>query len=175
MVIKMKTLNVNLIYSVLLTLCFQLDLMSNEELTKLISIDSKTKSIENIEDYIDPLKGVTYNFEKRVNKFNKDLKNQNLTNELTLQPGEYIQIRGIDNRLLLFDGSILIKFNAFPDLENFATSNELDFVSNLSDISVGVFKINNLSELQFKLDAIKEDDNVLSINLNTIDPSLRPQ
>ena len=175
MVIKMKTLKINLIYSVLLTLCFQLDLMSDEELAKLISIDSKIKSIESIEDFIDPLEGVTFNFDKRVNKFNKELINQNLANKLIIQPGEYIQIKGIDNRLLLFDGSILIKFNTFPNLENFSISNELEFVSNLSDINVGVFKINNLSELQLKIDSIKEDDNVLSIHLNTIDPSLLPE
>ena len=171
----MKTLKINLIYSVLLTLCFQLDLMSDEELAKLISIDSKIKSIESIEDFIDPLEGVTFNFDKRVNKFNKELINQNLANKLIIQPGEYIQIKGIDNRLLLFDGSILIKFNTFPNLENFSISNELEFVSNLSDINVGVFKINNLSELQLKIDSIKEDDNVLSIHLNTIDPSLLPE
>jgi hypothetical protein len=175
MVIKIKTVKVNLIFSALIILCFQLDLVSDDELAKLIPIDSRNKPIVSIEDFIDPLEGVTFNFDKRVNKFNKELINQNLANKLIIQPGEYIQIKGIDNRLLLFDGSILIKFNTFPNLENFAVSNKLDFVSNLSDISVGVFKINNLSELQFKLDAIKEDDNVLSIHLNTIDPSLRPE
>ena len=175
MVIKMKTLNVNLIYSVLLTLCFQLDLMSDEELAKLISIDSKIKSIESIEDSIDPLKGVSFNLDKRVNKLNKKLTNQNVNNELILQPGEYIQIKGIDNRILLFDGSFLIKFNTFPNLQNFAISNELEFVSNLSDISVGVFKVKNISELQLKIDSIKDDDNVISIQLNTIDPNLQPE
>ena len=175
MVIKMKTLNVNLIYSVLLTLCFQLDLMSDEELAKLISIDSKIKSIESIEDSVDPLQGVSFNLDKRVNKLNKKLTNQNVNNELILQPGEFIQIKGIDNRILLFDGSFLIKFNTFPNLQNFAISNELEFVSNLSDISVGVFKVKNISELQLKIDSIKDDDNIISIQLNTIDPNLQPE
>ena len=175
MVIKIKTLKVNLIFSVLITLCFQLDLMSDEELAKLITIDSKIKSIENIEDFTDPLKGVSFNLDKRVNKLNKKLTNQNVNNELILQPGEYIQIKGIDNRILLFDGSILIKFNTFPNLQNFAVSNELELVSNLSDISVGVFKVKNISELQSKVELIREDDNVLSIALNTIDPALQPE
>lgn len=175
MVIKIKTLKVNLMFSALITLCFQLDLTSDEELAKLIIIDSKIKSIESIEDSIDPLKGVSFNLDKRVNKLNKKLTNQNVDNELTLQPGEYIQIKGIDNRILLFDGSFLIKFNTFPNLQNFAISNELEFVSNLSDISVGVFKVKNISELQFKIDSIKDDDNIISIQLNTIDPNLQSQ
>ena len=171
----MKTLKVKLIYSALLSLCFQLNLNADEILAKPLTVYSKVQPIESIENSINPLKGVTFNFDKRVNKFNKDLKNQNLTNELTLQPGEYIRIKGIDNRLLLFDGSLLIKFDTFPDLQNFALSNELELVSNLSDISVGVFKVKNISELQSKVDFIKEDDNVLSITLNTIDPSLKPE
>ena len=175
MVIKLKTVKFNLIFTALLTFCFQLDLMSDEELAKLIRIDSKIKSIESIEDFIDPLKGVSFNLDKRVNKLNKELANKNLANKLILQPGEYIQIKGIDNRLLLFDGSFFIKFNEFPNLQNFAISNELEFVSNLSDISVGVFKVKNISELQLKIDSIKDDDNVISIQLNTIDPNLQPE
>ena len=174
MVIKIKTAKVNLIFSALITLCFQANLISDEELARLIP-DSKTKPIESIEDFTDPLKGVSFNFDKRVNKLNKKLTNQNVNNELILQPGEYIQIKGIDNRILLFDGSFLIKFNTFPNLQNFAISNELEFVSNLSDISVGVFKVKNISELQLKIDSIKDDDNVISIQLNTIDPNLQPQ
>ena len=174
MVIKIKTAKVNLIFSALITLCFQANLMSDEELARLIP-DSKTKPIESIEDFTDPLKGVSFNFDKRVNKLNKKLTNQNVNNELILQPGEYIQIKGIDNRILLFDGSFLIKFNTFPNLQNFAISNELEFVSNLSDISVGVFKVKNISELQLKIDSIKDDDNIISIQLNTIDPNLQPE
>ena len=175
MVIKMKTLKVKLIYSALLTLCFQLSLNADELLAKPLIVNSKAQPIESIEDFIDPLKGVSFNLDKRVNKLNKKLTNQNVNNELILQPGQYIQIKGIDNRILLFDGSFLIKFNTFPNLQNFAISNELEFVSNLSDISVGVFKVKNISELQLKIDSIKDDDNIISIQLNTIDPNLQPE
>lgn len=175
MVIKMKTLKGKLIFSALLTFCFQLNLNADELLAKPLTVNSKVKSIESIENSISPLKGVSINLDKKVNKFNKELANKNLNNELILQPGEYIRIKGIDNRLLLFDGSLLIKFDTFPDLQNFALSNELELVSNLSDISVGVFKVKNISALQSKVDFIKENDNVLSITLNTIDPSLKPE
>ena len=174
MVIKIKTLRVNLIFCTLTALCLQLDLVSDEPLTsiKLLSIDSK---FETIGDSKDPLKGVTFNFNKRVNKINKELASENIANELILQPGEYIQIKGIDNRLLLFDGSFLIKFNTFPNLQNFAISNELELVNNLSDMSVGVFKVKNISELQLKINSLKDNENIISITLNTIDPSLKAE
>jgi hypothetical protein len=174
MVIKIKTLKVNLIFSTLMVLCFQLDLISDEPLTsiKLITIDSK---FETIGDSKDPLKGISFNLNKRVNKSNKELISLNLANELILQPGEYIQIKGIDNRLLLFDGSFLVKFNIFPNLQDFATSNELEFVSNLSDMNVGVFKVKNISELQLKINSLKDNENISSMTLNTIDPSLKAE
>ena len=175
MVIKMKTLKGKLIFSALLTFCFQLNLNADELLAPPLTVNLKVQPIESIENSINPLKGVSINLDKRVNKFNKELANRNSNNELILKPGEYIRIKGIDNRLLLFDGSLLIKFDTFPDLQNFALSNELELVSNLSDISVGVFKVKNISELQSKVDFIKENDNVLSITLNTIDPSLKPE
>ena len=118
MVIKMKTLKVKLIYSALLTLCFQLSLNADELLAKPLIVNSKAQPIESIEDFIDPLKGVSFNLDKRVNKLNKKLTNQNVNNELILQPGQYIQIKGIDNRILLFDGSVsnsaLIFLAPFP-------------------------------------------------------------
>ena len=175
MVIKLKTVKFNLIFTALLTFCFQLDLMSDEELAKLIRIDSKIKSIESIEDFMDPLKGVSFNLDKRFDKSNKQLAKLDLNNELILQPGEYIQIKGIDNRSLLFDGSFLVKFSTFPNLQSFAFANGLEFVSNLSDINIGVFKVENISELQLKIDSFKDDDNVISIYLNTIDPNLQPE
>ena len=174
MVIKIKTAKVNLIFIALITLCFQADLMSDEELAKLIP-DSKTKPIESLEDFMNPLKGVSFNLDKRFDKSNKQLAKLDLNNELILQPGEYIQIKGIDNRLLLFDGSFLVKFSTFPNLQSFAFANGLEFVSNLSDINIGVFKVENISELQLKIDSIKDDDNVISIYLNTIDPNLQPE
>jgi len=174
MVIKIKTAKVNLIFSALITLCFQADLMSDEELAKLIP-DSKTKPIESLEDFKNPLKGVSFNLDKKFDKSNKQLAILDLNNELILQPGEYIQIKGIDNRSLLFDGSFLVKFSTFPNLQSFAFANELEFVSNLSDINIGVFKVKNISELQLKINALMVDDNVKSIHLNTIDPNLQPE
>ncbi len=40
---------------------------------------------------------------------------------------------------------------------------------------MGIFKIKNLLELQLKVDSLKNDTNILSIELSTINPSLGPQ
>ena len=94
-------------------------------------------------------------------------------NEFILSTDEYIQIRGVDNRKLLADGSILIQFKVFPNLENYALSNDIELVSNLSDINIGVFKIKNILELKLKIDLLRSDNNIINIDLNTIDPTLK--
>jgi hypothetical protein len=92
-----------------------------------------------------------------------------------LGPNEFIKIKGVDSREKLFDGSIIIEFAQLPDLERFADTNEVLFVSNLSDINRGVFKVINLYELEEKLKKLKLDSNILSIELDTIDPSITNQ
>lgn len=127
-------------------------------------------------DQLDPLDGIQLNFNKIVNKFNKEIPRESLDGELLfLNKGEYIQLKGIDNRILLFDGSFRIQFRKTPNLSDYASSNGLQFVESLSDINIGVFKTNNLSELSLIAPLLKNDDNVISISLNTVDPSLKNQ
>ncbi|WP_287439811.1 hypothetical protein [Reinekea sp.] len=94
---------------------------------------------------------------------------------LVLEPREYIEIKGSDNRTKLFDGTIIIKFNEMPDLTSFAATNNLLFVTDLSKISRGVFKVSNLYELEDKIRDLKSDKNILNIDLDTIDPSIKNQ
>ncbi|WP_287421202.1 hypothetical protein, partial [Reinekea sp.] len=75
----------------------------------------------------------------------------------------------------LFDGTIIIKFNEMPELTSFAATNNLLFVTDLSKISRGVFKVSNLYELEDKIRDLKSDKNILSIDLDTIDPSIKNQ
>ena len=92
-----------------------------------------------------------------------------------LGPNEFIKLKGVDSREKLFDGSIIIEFAQLPDLERFADTNEVLFVSDLSDINRGVFKVIDLYELEEKLRKLKLDSNILSIELDTIDPSITNQ
>tara|TARA_B100000787_G_C16145411_1_gene273993 strand:+ start:423 stop:986 length:564 start_codon:yes stop_codon:yes gene_type:complete len=133
----------------------------------------------------EPLKGIDIPYNKIFKYQNnrtteiqrKDLQQlqsspQNLKKTLSLKPNEFIKIRGVDNREKLFDGSIIIEFDQLPDLDSFADTNEILFVSDLSDINRGVFKVINLYELEDKISKFKLDSNILSIELDTIDPSI---
>ena len=93
---------------------------------------------------------------------------------LSLESDEFVYIKGADNIKRLFNGSIIIKFNQLPNFNNFAIANEMSFVADLSDISRGIFKINNLYELEEKIKNLKLDNNILAIELDTIDLSTEP-
>jgi hypothetical protein len=148
------------------------------------------KSIENImpsEKMItkNPLKGVGFDLTKIVNISDKVIgisdsifkQGPILPEEsgLILKPGEYIQIRGDDRRLLLFNGSFIVHFKVLPDLEGYAVANQLEYVTSLSDINMGVFKVSNLIDLESKLNSLQGDNNIISIDLDTIDPSIKPR
>tara|TARA_B100000963_G_scaffold323911_1_gene309042 strand:+ start:773 stop:1333 length:561 start_codon:yes stop_codon:yes gene_type:complete len=134
----------------------------------------------------DPLFGFQLDFTQKYNSDNEiiyrsDMKegeslifDQNLSNGI-LRPGEYIQIKDSRNKPFLFDGSFIIEFNEMPDLENFAVMNNITFVTSLSDISMGVFKPKNLSELDSKIQNFKFDENIISVGLDLIDPSIKPE
>ena len=92
--------------------------------------------------------------------------------QLVLNDNEYITIKGIDNREKLFNGSIIIEFNILPSFDVFAFGNDLIFISDLSDINRGVFKIQNLNALQEKINNLQKDSNILSIELDALDPSI---
>jgi len=134
----------------------------------------------------DPLLGVQLDFTKKYNIDNEiiyrsDLKegesiifDQNSA-DLILRSGEYIQIKDSRNKPFLFDGSFIIEFTEMPDFENFAVMNNITFVTSLSDISMAVFKPKNLSELDSKIQNFKFDENIISVTLDLVDPSIKPE
>lgn len=142
--------------------------IDEKQITNTRSIDSKN-----------PLQGVVLDFSKVVNRsielvieadtsssFDFD------SNEMFLQPGEYIKIIDKGSIELLSNGSFFVKFLETPNLKDFATLHQLTFVRDLSDINIGVFKVKNIYDLELKLELLKEDTNVISLDLDTIDPSL---
>lgn len=94
-------------------------------------------------------------------------------NSLILNENQFLEIVGIDEKRKLFNGTFLIRFNNIPNLENYANLNDLVFVKSLSDINVGVFKVKNILDIQIKLDNLQEDSNIISIDLDTIDPTIK--
>ena len=107
----------------------------------------------------------------------KELNSISLESEkqLVLDKNEYIKIKGVDNREKLFNGSIIIEFKTLPSFNFFALGNDLLFVSDLSDINRGVFKIQNLNGLQEKINNLQKDVNILSIELDVLDQSVTSQ
>jgi len=147
----------------------------NQVVTSL-SIDNKS-----------PLKSVVLDFNQILSKSNEVVNtldivasnfsglNKNDNRELFLQPGEYIRIKERGSIILLSDGSFFEQFKEMPIFEEFALLNDLIFITDLSDINMGVFKVENIYELQSKLETLREDENILMLELNTIDPSITPK
>jgi len=189
----MDTKNVGLYIG--LNLCIFLALPYTVDASDLKSIG--VNFVENNRDEVhirnsgpkEPLKNITISLDKKVTRQtdNSSLSKKNMrfepqssiertsNDDFTVKDSEYVQVKGIDNRTKLFNGSIIIKFILVPDLNHFALSNGILFVSDLSDINRGVFKISNLYQVEAKISQLKLDDNVLSIELDTIDPATKIQ
>ena len=138
-------------------------------------------------DNKNPLENVVLDFGEIVSKSNEVVNtldtfasnlsglNKNDNRELFLQPGEYIRIKDRGSITLLSDGSFFVQFKEMPIFEEFALLNDVIFITDLSDINMGVFKVENIYELQSKLETLREDENILMLELNTIDPSITPK
>ena len=170
----------------ILSLFFSFHLHSDDNLPKVNFFEINEKQIINNRDVGDqlPLQGVVLEFDKIIRKFNdneKDIKKDSFSsdksiltqNELYLQPGEYIRVVERGSIELLSDGSFFVKFSETPNLKDFATLNQLIFVRDLSDINMGVFKVKNLYDLRPTLELLIDDINILSVKLDTIDPSVK--
>mgnify|MGYP001118900857 FL=1 len=109
------------------------------------------------------------------NELNKKASNQNQLNGIKLLPGQYIEIIGLDKKRKLFNGALIVQFDNNLDFKNFAESNDLTLMKNLSDINTGVFKIKNILDVEIIINQLKEIENILRIDLDTIDPTIKPK
>jgi len=105
-----------------------------------------------------------------------DIRQPNLQNsvyekQLFLNDNEYIKVKGIDNREKLFNGLIIVEFKTLPNFDAFALENNLVFISDLSDIKRGVFKIKNIYNVKDKISDLGTSSNILSVDLDLIDQS----
>ena len=48
-------------------------------------------------------------------------------------------------------------------------------VKNLSDINTDVFQVKNILDIEIIINKLQENENILSIDLDTIDPTIRPK
>ena len=162
-------------------LCFIVFLSFTAKSNEIINnndIITKTLTITNTGDIIyktnkniykkDPLALYSIDFTRIFNKDYKFIEiSENFTDKSRpLANGEYYKVRGLDNNEYLFDGSFLIEFKSLPDFNFYASVNRLDFLTDLSDINMGIFKSQNTINLKATLNKLKEDDNIESIELN---------
>lgn len=111
----------------------------------------------------------------KVLDINNSVNAENVTSFFSLDNNEYVVLKGPDTRRQLFNGSIIIKFNEIPDLAQYAQEHNIVFVRDLSDIQRGVFRINNMYDLGKIIVELQNDDNIHNIELDLIDPSVRPE
>ena len=116
----------------------------------------------------DPLAFYSIDF-SRV--FNEDLKVIEISDSLldkkrSLSEGEFFKVTGKDNNEYLSDSSFLVQFKILPDFNSFAFDNNLYFLANLSDINIGIFKPQDISNLEIILNTLKQDNNIQSLSLN---------
>jgi hypothetical protein len=153
------------------------EIMSDENIVKSISIsniDGDFSRFKRGNDRKDPLKFYQIDFS---NKYNYEFKSiaipdSTLRKEFILETGEFLKVTGPDNNEQLFNGSFSIQFKSSPNFENYAVQNDLIFVTSLSDINIGVFKVRNIFELSTVFDQIKDDSNIESIELNLVNPNI---
>ena len=154
------------------------------------SENSATNSKEELisqKNILNPLSDLNIFLDKKVNSKAELIQNINIQNDktqlsnqsfnetYTLNEGEFVLVQGIDKIDMLFDGSIIVKFESKPNLANYAISNDIQFITDLSAINRGIFKIQNLYDLQTVINRIKLDENVKEIELKLRDPRLAPE
>ena len=77
-----------------------------------------------------------------------------------------------NKRIKFTDGSLIIKFNGTVNYKNFADQNSLIFVSDLSSIQRGVFKVKNIFNLKKIARELIAMDHVHSVELNIVNPNI---
>lgn len=134
-----------------------------------------------------PLKGINFDVSKIIqfsedkiintnfNELNKQKSSKNKLNSLKLLSDQYIEIIGLDKKRKLFNGALIVKFDNNLDFYDYAKSNDLILIRNLSDINTGVFQAKNILDIEIIINNLQEDENILSINLDTIDPTIKPK
>ena len=185
---------INLKYLIFMSILFAINISANTKIlgSSLVQKEVTSKNIDSVEEQSlelknkDPLREVFIDFSKIFDDsnnlileidqtINDPIESDLLVNSLVLKPGQYIQLIKSGQDSLLSDGSILIKFNSMPNFDDYTSSGELIFVSNLSDINTGVFKVKNILKIKPIIDSLKDDDNISSISLNTINYRIKPE
>jgi hypothetical protein len=83
----------------------------------------------------------------------------------------FIKFNNID-QLFLIDGTIIINFKNFPDLNNFASENDIVFKSSFPSINSASFKIKKITDLEDVVINLKNNSNINSVTIDYRDHRL---
>ena len=189
MEIKLKLINHFLLFLVLLiSIQTHADLVENIVFKKIEKEDvSKPVIFNRSFNQKNPLKGINFDVSKIIllsenkiintnfNELNKQKSTKNQLNSIKLLSDQYIEIIGLDKKRKLFNGALIVKFDNNLDFYDYAKSNDLTLIKNLSDINTGVFQVKNILDIEIIINKLQEDENILSIDLDTIDPTIKPK
>ena len=145
--------------------------------TKVNSDKRNIAMLDNLEINYDDIKvfniaNGTFTEPQKIDSREPNQKSSVYKKQLFLNDNEYIKVKGIDKREKLFDGSIIVEFQSLPNFDTFALENNLVFISDLSDINRGVFKVRNIYNVKDKISDLGSSSNILSIDLDLIDQSI---
>lgn len=174
---KLNIKRINCYFVLFLISCFSIVAQSIEApndsdiITKSLIITNKidTSYQFNRNTYVkDPLAFYSIDLTRVLNK---DLKVIEISDSLVgekrfLSEGEFFKVTGKDNNEYLSDSSFLVQFKILPDFNSFAFNNNLYFLENLSDINIGIFKPQDISNIEIILNKLKQDNNIQSLSLN---------
>ena len=108
-----------------------------------------------------------YLFEYEADKLNL------VVNQLAAQE-RYIVVKGADQAIKFYNGTINVRFSELTNFANFAVQNNLIFVKSLPQINLGVYRVNNIRETETVLQMLARNQIVRGVELDLINPNIGP-
>jgi|TARA_B100000989_G_scaffold254957_1_gene203713 hypothetical protein len=82
-------------------------------------------------------------------------------------------VKDYDQSIKFTDGKLLIKFHKKENMQEFARQHQLILTYEFSVIGVGVFKVEDFSNIQQTLNLMSSYKNISEIELNTLNPNIQ--
>ena len=79
------------------------------------------------------------------------------------------------DQLFLIDGTVIINFKNFPDLNNFASEKNIVLKSSFESIGSASFKVKKLTDLEALLNDLSNNSNVNRVTIDFKDHRLTPE
>ena len=98
----------------------------------------------------------------------------NLVVNQLAQQERYIVVKGADQAIKFYNGTINIRFSELTNFANFAVQNDLVYVKSLPQINLGIYRVNNIRETENILQSLAKNQIVKGVELDLINPNIGP-